>query len=243
MIRLILALTLSTALLGCSDHYRVKGDSVEFVDRRNFGIEKNSFRVSGVDVESFEILSEWFAKDKNHVYWKGRELRDADPSTTRVLDNYFAVDKDQVFGFGTILLGANPDGFELLEGSWSRDSSSYFYSTKELDVCDYESFEIISEFTPFRAIDERCYYWETQVVPVEDFSTLQILPGGYAADKFSVYFSERKIPSADVRSFKVKEDRFLSLAKDQNRCYLGTRIIECEKLERREDRVFCGCEE
>ena len=243
MIRSIVALTLSIALLGCSDHYRVKGDRVEFVDRRNFGIEKRSFWVSSVDVGSFESLSEWFAKDKRRVYWKGRELRGAAPSTIRVLDNYFAVDRDHVFGFGNIILGADPDSFELLEGNWSRDSSSYFYSTKELNVCDYESFEIISEFTPFRAIDDRCYYWETNVVSVEDFSTLQILPGGYASDQFAVYFAERKIPCADVPSFEVKENRFLSLAKDQDQCYLGNRIVECQELEKREDRVFCGCED
>jgi hypothetical protein len=241
--RLLTALTLFVILAGCSDHYNIKGDRVEFVDRRNFGIETSSFWVSGVDVDSFEALSEWFAKDKKRVYWKGRVLRGADPSTIGVLNNYFAIDKDHVFGFGEIILGANPDSFELLEGNWSKDATSYFYSNKKVDVCDYDSFRIIDEFTPFRAIDDRCYYWETQIVSVEDFSTLEILQGGYAADQFAVYFSEWKIPSADVHSFEVKEDRFLSLAKDRNRCYLGPRVLECKKLEKREDRRFCGCEE
>lgn len=243
MIRLIIAPIVFATLIGCSDHYRVKDGRVEFVDRRNFGIEKRSFWVSGVDVNSFKILSEWFAIDKNSVYWKGAKLRGANPSTIRVLDNYFAVDDSSVFGAGAIVLGADPESFELLEGSWSRDSSNYFYGVTKVDVCDYQSLEVISEFTPFRAIDDRCYYWTTEVVSVEDFSTLQILPGGYAIDQYNVYFATYTIESADVNTFEVKEDRFLSLAKDNSQCYLGIRIIECNRLEKREDRIFCGCEE
>jgi len=239
--KLLLGLLIISLLAGCSSRYLVKDDGVEFVYRINFGIEKRLIRVNGADVDTFQALSGWFAKDKNHVYWQGRRLRDADPSSISVLNNYFAIDQSRVFGHGTTLLGANPGSFELLQGGWSRDAENYFYGTRRVPVCDHGSFRIINEFTPFRAIDAKCYYWERQIVQIEDFATFEILPGGYAIDESTVYFAERKIQEADVQSFEVKEDRFLSLARDKEHCFLGTRIVDCNELEGRQYRVFCGC--
>lgn len=238
----ILGLVLILLLSGCSTRYLVKDDAVDFVYRINFGLEKRIIRVNGADVDTFQALSGWFAKDKNQVYWQGRRLRYADPLSISVLNNYFAIDHSRVFGHGTTLLGANPDSFELLQGGWSRDGENYFYGTRTVPVCDYESFRIIDEFTPFRAIDEKCYYWQRQIVQIENFATLEILPGGYAVDESAVYFAERKIPEADVQSFEVKGDRFLSIAKDNQRCFLGPRIVDCNELEDRQARDFCGCD-
>ena len=238
--KLSILLLCTLLIAGCADHYRIKNGGVEFVDYLAIGMEKRVIQVHGADPNSFTKLNEWYAKDSHSAYWMGTRVEDADPTSFKIIDNGYGRDRRYVFRLAQIVEDADPITFELLQGSWSRDSKHYFYNGTLLEVCEYETFRIIDEFSPFRAIDGSCYYWESERVEVNEFSTFEILSGGYARDETTVYFQDRSIQSADPGTFEVRNERFMSLAKDHRHCYSGSRILDCSQLDKA-GRKFCGC--
>ena len=240
--RKILIVLFCLLFTACSDYYRInsKGEA-EFVDFRAFGLEKKSSKIEGVDVATFKALSEWYAKDKNSVYWQTLKVKDANPETFKVINNYYGRDAQAVFKGATLIEGADPATFRFVKSNWTRDNANYYNSGKPLNPCDLETFRIIEEVGHLRAIDDKCYYWDEKTVAVNDFSTFELLPGGYAKDAGTVYFMSYEVPDADPATFEVKNKRFASIARDNKHCYSGQQVLSCDDLNEK-GQEFCGCE-
>jgi hypothetical protein len=187
------------------------------------------------DVESFEVLSRDYGKDKNRIYFKANDITDeVDYASFRVKDRY-AFDQEHVYraydhmpyNFSedsspkeTLLIieGAKPASFENINYDWNKDDKLYFYNCKAVDV-DYASFEILNEVCS--KDKNRVYLHRSDEIIASsiDVASVKAINEHYIADKDWLYFfqsweeeSEKaliKIPLKDPESIKILKHDYM----------------------------------
>lgn len=159
--------------------------------RSKFGPFKTA---EGLDVASFEALSEEYTRDKNRVYYKvispGEfiviQLPQADPASFKVLGDQLARDKQRAWYREEIRQGVDAATVKSIEGGpVYKDKNSVFYQYDAILGADPGSFKHIG--------------------------------GSYFADRTRVYWCDEPIPGADPANFEVLGDSFM--AKDCGRIY------------------------
>lgn len=156
----------------------------------------------GLDVASFEALSEDYTRDKNRVYYKV------------VSNNEFIVIQ---------LPKADPASFNLSADGLARDKNHVWYRDRILPGIDPATAKMINpDFTVIRDKDS-VHYQYTQI-PGADPASFKHLGSGYYADRNSVYWCSTPIPDADPATFKVLGDSFV--AKDKRQAYRSGEILE-----------------
>jgi hypothetical protein len=149
--------------------------------------------LKGADVESFEVVGERCARDRNHVFWGEKRVRGADFGTFVVLDDRFAKDRTSVYWDGQRIPGADPRSFEVLlvhhPGHYARDRHGVYNANGH------------------------------RVIKGLDGGRFRFLNRGYGMDGSAVYStsSERVSRTKDARTFQALTDW---LAKDARAVYL-----------------------
>ncbi|WP_298309827.1 DKNYY domain-containing protein [uncultured Aquimarina sp.] len=109
------------------------------------------------DVNTFEVISPGFAKDKNNLFYGSKVVNDSiidkDSFFTRNNHPYIlgiGFDKNGVYVFSgegvpRKIEQADPDTYEVVTygRAWAKDASFYFYEDRCVDV-DYTSFKILN---------------------------------------------------------------------------------------------------
>ena len=149
----------------------------------------------GLDVATFEALSEDYTRDKNRVYYK-------------VVSNG---------DFIVILLPeAHPASFEALTFDLARDRNHVWYRDRIQKGADPATFKLINEdFAVF--LDKDSVHYQNEIIAGADPASFKHLASGYYADRNRIYWSSTPIPDADPATFKVLGDSFI--AKDKSRAY------------------------
>ncbi len=148
----------------------------------------------GLDVASFEVLSETYTRDENRVYYK-------------------VVSNDEFFVI--VLPEADPASFELLEGNLTRDKSRVWYNYEIQDAVDAATVEPIEGGPVYK--DKNSVFYQYDAIAGADPATLKHIGSGYYADRERVYWCTDLIPGADPANFEVMGDSFI--AKDSSRIY------------------------
>jgi hypothetical protein len=96
-----------------------------------------SLRLEGALLDSFEVISDGYAKDAQRAYHNGKALPGADGGTIAVLSRGYAKTKSQVFYEGRLLRGADAASFALVDSSGAeadaRDSKSGYRQGKRVN--------------------------------------------------------------------------------------------------------------
>jgi hypothetical protein len=170
-----------------------------------------SFKTAeGLDVASFEALSEEYTRDKDRVYYKVISpgvflvirLEGADRASFEVLPSNVARDKNHVWYGDRILSGVDPATVELLRGDFAvfKDKDSVHYQYKQIPGADPASFKHIG--SGYYA-DSNRVYWCADQIPDADPATFEVLGDSFVAkDKNSVYRSGELLPGYDVASLE-----------------------------------------
>lgn len=134
-----------------------------------YGKDKNNVFYStykmDADPVTFELNPEnhSYATDKNHVYFAGKRINNADPASFRITDSK-ARDKDHVFlslfedkekGILKIVDKADPETYTRVNRNFSKDKNAYFYMDERTNA-DVETFRLLSEDT---GIDKDSIYY------------------------------------------------------------------------------------
>ncbi len=233
-----LFIILTLLCCSCTAHYNIKDSGVEHISW-NTGHGKVVKSLEGADPDTFKELLPYYGKDQERVYWQAVVVNGADSDSFVALNNYYGVDAYHGVINGRIIPKSDGSTFEYLGNNWSRDKSNYFYMGEALELCDYESFNIIDSLLSDRAQDKSCLYYGNKRVPVKDFQSLVILPANYAKDSAHVYWGDLILESADPVTFEVKESKYF--ARDKDQCFSGPQILECERVTE-EAKGYCRCE-
>jgi hypothetical protein len=162
-------------------------------------------KIEHADVQSFEVLNRYYAKDKNSAYviWEpynsnlGYTLSGIDSESFDVLSggDAFSKDKNHAYYHLDIVEGVDAGSFELLENSYARDSKLVYH---------------VAELSHNKSGDNSPF---TQTA---DVGTFQVLSKTYAKDKNNVYLDRTGkntpdfefgvvIQGADPATFRVVE--------------------------------------
>ena len=163
-----------------------------------------------VDFDSFTVISKKYAKDKNHVYYKNKIIKDADPKTFVDFRKWcYAKDKNHIFCNNEIIEWVDINTFEILE--------------EELYTQDWNTTWIENIYR--YAKDKNYVYKWKNIVKNIDTNSFELLWWLYAKDKNYVLFDDI-ISWADVSTFKII-DKIKSIAEDKNCIYKAS--TECIK--------------
>jgi hypothetical protein len=221
----------SNFLFSCSDGkpgmlsktgYHVSDDKVYYFGGFSSGSAKE---LAGADAKSFKSLDEQgfpegtYAKDKQHVYFDGKVVTEANASAFVRLKKYFSRDQHHIFYLNQIV-SEDPDHFEFIDDDVQKDRNHVYWFDKIISD-DPASFEFIIKSGGWS------YYKDSSGIlanytriPGADAGSFKVLEHGYSQDKLKVYLMENthleEVTNADPASFKVLNAFYTS---DSQRVY------------------------
>jgi hypothetical protein len=177
-----------------------------FVDSK-IGTFKTS---EGLDVASFEALSERYSRDRSRVYYNIISpgvflvivLPKADPETFELVAGHLVKDKNHVWYYDRIQAGVDPATVESIAGSRVyKDKDSVHYGYQTISGADVSKFESVGG--GYFADGDRVY-WGPDPVPGADPIDFENLKESFIGkDKCRVYRSGVPLPGLDVATLEV----------------------------------------
>ena len=115
-----------------------------FVDKNNiYYAYENLEKIQGADKNSFEVLGNYIAKDKNNVYYKGRKMENVDSASIKTFGNFIGKDKNRVFYItgNENIKDTDAESFEIMGDTYYfRDKNNIFVIKYSNDFPDGEGF-------------------------------------------------------------------------------------------------------
>jgi len=159
-----------------------------FVDKNNiYYAYENLEKIQGADKNSFEVLGNYTAKDKNNVYYKGRKMENVDSASIKTFGNFIGKDKNRVFYItgNEDIKDADAESFEIMGDTYYfRDKNNIFVIKYSNDFPDGEGFIKL---------------------PNIDRNSFITLSEEFGKDKNGIYYIGEKINGINPNNVKVIE--------------------------------------
>lgn len=170
--------------------------------------------IPGSHGPSFTVLSAYYSKDSQHVYYTSRaadglpllgihRLTLATPDSFTVVGLYYATDQVHAFYKDHCLPAADPASFrqwDANEINYARDSTHIYFQEKRIAEADKASFHLL---TDFYAQDAKAVFYKHTPLPASDLTSFTVLELGYAKDANRVYYEGKLLKKADPASFAL----------------------------------------
>ena len=184
--------------------------------------DDSEFKVENVDLGTFKILNDKYAKDNKSVYFLGnKSFEDVDSKTFEVLPNNYSKDKNNVYSpineWIQKINGANPKTIKVLSQYYSKDDKNVFYNSDKILSADVNSF-VVLEGDHSHAKDKNSVYYSGEKIEGANPKTFKIISDGmYSKDDKNVYATVDIIKGADPQTFRrIPETNY---ARDKNTLY------------------------
>ena len=184
--------------------------------------DETGFKVENVDLNTFKILNDKYAKDNKSVYFSGnKSFEDVDSKTFEVLPNYYSKDKNNVYRpineWIHKIDGANPKTIKVLNEYYSKDDKNVFYDSDKILNADVNSF-VVLEGDHSHAKDKNTVYYSGEKIEGANVKTFKVISdGSYSKDDKNVYAGLEIVKGADPQTFK--EVSGTNYARDKNNLY------------------------
>ena len=159
-----------------------------FVDKNNiYYAYENLEKIQGADKNSFEVLGNYIAKDKNNVYYNGKKMENVDSKSFKNFGNFIGKDKNRVFYItgNEDIKDADAKSFEIMgDTRYFRDKNNIFVIKYSNDFPDGEGFIKL---------------------PNIDRNSFITLSEEIGKDKNGVYYIDEKINGINPNKVKVIE--------------------------------------
>lgn len=205
-----------------SNQYYLQEGKVTFVRNGNF-FQLGGTEIEGADLNTFEVIDESYAKDINYIYYDGKPVAGANPSSvalitseinTSSVNSGYLISGGKVFCYGKIIEGADPESFSYLLGSYAMDKDYLYY---------YVDIKIIREAIPKAISNASTRYirhgeqvlYQGHVISNEA-NSFEIISDEYSKDSFHVYSHGTIVESMVPDSFTVITPYY---RKDKNQAY------------------------
>jgi len=226
--------------------YYVKEQKIyyEGYDHKNGKFINYDDEVKNIDLDSFEQLNPFYARDNNTVYFRGKET-DIDRNSIKIIRLNLVKDKNFVY-YGDKKLKVSPKNFLFVNRKVSNESiptvhaGSIFYvkdsqnayhvevdkdgNIKETKLDNADVGKLVS-WNGILAKDEKSVYRYGEKIDYIDAVSFNGDGIGYGKDKNNWYYGVTKIKNADYKSFKEIKGS-LTFAKDKYNVFYKEKIIE-----------------
>lgn len=188
----------------CDDYGYVKNNGEIY-----FYQDEKLIETVGVDMNSFEVLSKNYAKDKLGIYRLGKKIHNIDLKTFDILGAGYTKDKNNVYYNNKVIEGVDVKTFEVLEGSYfyyAKDKSNVYLRNERIEGVDVKTFEVLN------------------------YEVLESFPY-YTKDKNNVYYTGKKMKGVDSETFDSVPLKSYMSFEDKDNCYKEEEITdlgECE---------------
>lgn len=180
------------------------------------------FKVENVDLGTFKVLNDKYAKDVKNVYFSGnKSFEDVDAGTFEVLPADYSKDKNNVYspenGWIQRVSGANPKTIKVLNQFYLKDDKNVFFNDEKILGADENSFIALDKENGY-AKDKNSVYYFGQKVEGANAKTFKVISDGeYSKDDKNVYASGEIIKGADPETFREFPET--SYSRDKNNLY------------------------
>lgn len=160
-----------------------------FVDKNNiYYAYEDLEKIQGADKNSFEVLGNYIAKDKNNVYYKGRKMENVDSASIKTFGNFIGKDKNRVFYItgNEDIKDVDAKSFEIIEDTrYFRDKNNIFVIKYSNDFPDGQGFIKL---------------------PNIDRNSFITLSEEFGKDKNGIYYIGEKINGINPNNIRVIEE-------------------------------------
>ena len=180
------------------------------------------FKVENVDLGTFKVLNDKYAKDVKNVYFSGnKSFEDVDAGTFEVLPADYSKDKNNVYspenGWIQRVNGANPKTIKVLNQFYLKDDKNVFFNDEKILGANANSFIALDKENGY-AKDKNSVYYFGQKVEGANPKTFEVISDGeYSKDDKNVYASGEIIKGADPKTFREFPET--SYSRDKNNLY------------------------
>lgn len=180
------------------------------------------FKVENVDLGTFKVLNDKYAKDVKNVYFSGnKSFEDVDAGTFEVLPADYSKDKNNVYspenGWIQRVNGENPKTIKVLNQFYLKDDKNVFFNDEKILGADANSFIALDKENGY-AKDKNSVYYFGQKVEGANAKTFEVISDGeYSKDDKNVYASGEVIKGADPETFREFPET--SYSRDKNNLY------------------------
>ena len=180
------------------------------------------FKVKNVDLGTFKVLNDKYAKDVKNVYFSGnKSFEDVDAGTFEVLPADYSKDENNVYspenGWIQRVNGANPKTIKVLNQFYLKDDKNVFFNDEKILGADANSFIALDKENGY-AKDKNSVYYFGQKVEGANAKTFEVISDGeYSKDDKNVYASGEIIKGADPKTFREFPET--SYSRDKNNLY------------------------
>ena len=180
------------------------------------------FKVKNVDLGTFKVLNDKYAKDVKNVYFSGnKSFEDVDAGTFEVLPEDYSKDKNNVYspenGWIQRVNSANPKTIKVLNQFYLKDDKNVFFNDEKILGADANSFIALDKENGY-AKDKNSVYYFGQKVEGANAKTFEVISDGeYSKDDKNVYASGEVIKGADPKTFREFPET--SYSRDKNNLY------------------------
>lgn len=176
----------------------------------------------GADHETFKVLNESWAKDKNKAYYNNHRGKvvsfKVDGDTFELIDNAsydkrVVKDKNNVYCVDDIVENADTNTFQSLGSNYFKDKNNVYY-----DICSINGI----------------------IIESADAQSFEVLKNDYAKDKDNVYYKTNIVSNADAGTFQVSDpffkiidgDEVHIVAYDKNRLFYNKEGFSVRSVDR-----------
>ncbi|WP_374124673.1 DKNYY domain-containing protein [Leptotrichia hongkongensis] len=160
-----------------------------FVDKNNiYYAYENLEKIQGADKNSFEVLGNYIAKDKNNVYYNGKKMENVDSKSFKNFGDFIGKDKNRVFYItgNEDIKDANAESFEIMGDTY------YFRDKNNIFVIKYSNdFPAGQGFIKLPNIDRNSFITLSEEI---------------GKDKNGVYYFGEKIKGINPNNVRVIEE-------------------------------------
>jgi len=203
----------------------------EYVKRNNEIYYKYSkeddigIKVKNVDLNTFKILNDRYAKDDKSVYFSGnKSYEDVDSKTFEVLPNYYSKDKNNVYYENKKLKGIDVKTFKkinrLVDNFLIEDKNGFYIVEKDGSVAPIDGKEVDIENLSQLAIKTNLYHDKDSMYFVKNHKLVKI----------------KDAPKVDPYNLSTYNDKYIN--KYDVVYYLDTDEGAFKKLEKAESHEF-----
>lgn len=209
-----------------------------------------TFQKLARDVDSFELLDDYYSKDKHHVYFASRKIEVADPATFKTLGQYYSVDHQHGYYQDQVLKDLIPAEASLVGDQCLKDRHTFYWHATKL-LLDPHTTKYLDRYHLYLA-DQQYVYYQDRLITEADTLTFEVLRGPYAKDQHHVYYQgtclkditphivavsesmikdrhvvyryNKQMPEAEAASF---QDLTAGFYKDRHAVYYGDQVMPC----------------
>lgn len=227
-------------------YYHRQGKNIYYEHTTRYGWLYENKKITHVDMpsadaETFEVLkadkyrSDYYAKDKNYVYYCGIVITNADVQSFQFLGGYYAKDDQHAYFHDTPIKAHTPSfkliGKEISDAvicKYSSDQNFVYYKAEKIDGSDGSTLRQISSVYDECTIaaDRNQVYYDGKVVQGAHGPSFKPHTSFFSVDKDHVFHRNKMIKGSHSATLQVYKEGGNSYAKDKNLVYYRSEPVK-----------------